>query len=336
MFLSKRNGIYYVWYVDDAGCKKKVSTRSGRMSEALSFLQTFKNGKAPQKYPRIALSEFQAQLLSYVRTNYAATTLPIYRRSLNHLATIAGDIPLSFLSPLHFHRYKTHRLKTVSPVMVNIELRTLKAAMNTAARWRLLDRSPFERLSLASVPEQIPLHFTREDFQKLVSVIKERWIKEVLIFAALTGMRQGEILSLRWGQVDLSRRTVTVQSNATFRTKHGKTRIVPLNNALVTMLSAKQPESADEFVFTHNNKPIYRNFLIRKLKRYVRMLGLDDRLHFHSLRHTFATWLVQDGVSLYEVQKLLGHSSIAVTQVYSHLQPEQLHATVNRIVVSLN
>jgi integrase/recombinase XerD len=57
----------------------------------------------------------------------------------------------------------------------------------------------------------------------------------------------------------------------------------------------------------------------------------DKNLHFHSLRHTFASWLVQDGVSLYEVQKLLGHSSIAVTQVYSPLQPEQLHATVNRI-----
>jgi site-specific recombinase XerD len=62
----------------------------------------------------------------------------------------------------------------------------------------------------------------------------------------------------------------------------------------------------------------------------------NHRLHLHSLRHTFASWLVQDGVSLYEVQKLLGHSSIAVTEIYSHLQPEQLHETVNRLKVSLN
>jgi site-specific recombinase XerD len=74
-----------------------------------------------------------------------------------------------------------------------------------------------------------------------------------------------------------------------------------------------------------------------KFKYYVYEARFsDDRLHFHSLRHTFASWLVQDGVSLYEVQKLLGHSSIAVTQVYSHLQPEQLHATVNRLKVGLN
>ncbi len=62
----------------------------------------------------------------------------------------------------------------------------------------------------------------------------------------------------------------------------------------------------------------------------------DDRLHFHSLRHTFATWLVQDGVSIYAVKELLGHLDVKTTQVYSHLQPEQLHSTVNKIDVSLN
>jgi site-specific recombinase XerD len=57
-------------------------------------------------------------------------------------------------------------------------------------------------------------------------------------------------------------------------------------------------------------------------KRHVRRRGVNERLHFHSLRSTFASWLVQDGVSLYEVQKFLGHSNIAVTLAYSLLQPE--------------
>jgi site-specific recombinase XerD len=64
--------------------------------------------------------------------------------------------------------------------------------------------------------------------------------------------------------------------------------------------------------------------------------GLSDKLHFHSLRHTFATWLVQSGVGIYEVQKLMGHSSISVTQVYAHLAPSELHGAVNRISVGLN
>ena len=68
--------------------------------------------------------------------------------------------------------------------------------------------------------------------------------------------------------------------------------------------------------------------------RLVKKLGLDKRFGFHSLRHTFAPWLVKEGVSIYEVQKLPGHSSVAVTQVYSHLAASELQGTVNKL--SLN
>ncbi len=84
-------------------------------------------------------------------------------------------------------------------------------------------------------------------------------------------------------------------------------------------------------MFTLNDKPLFRGWVQHLFKRYVRDLKLPERLHFHSLRHTFASWLVQDGATLYEVQKLLGHSSAKVTEVYSHLQPEELHSTVERI-----
>jgi site-specific recombinase XerD len=61
------------------------------------------------------------------------------------------------------------------------------------------------------------------------------------------------------------------------------------------------------------------------------MAGLAEELKFHSLRHTFATWLIQESASLYELQKLLGHSDIKTTQMYAHLSASDLHATVNRI-----
>ena len=60
---------------------------------------------------------------------------------------------------------------------------------------------------------------------------------------------------------------------------------------------------------------------------------LNNKLHFHSLRHTFATWLVQDGVNIYEVQKLLGHSSVKVTEIYSHLVANELHNAVNKLSI---
>jgi site-specific recombinase XerD len=67
-----------------------------------------------------------------------------------------------------------------------------------------------------------------------------------------------------------------------------------------------------------------------KFKKYVRKSGLNDKLHFHSLRHSFASALVISGVSLYAVQKLLGHTTSKTTEIYAHLLPQQLHDEVNK------
>jgi len=74
------------------------------------------------------------------------------------------------------------------------------------------------------------------------------------------------------------------------------------------------------------------DFMAKRFKEAIRACGLDPRLHFHSLRHTFASLLVKDGVSLYHVQKLLGHSSPRVTEIYAHLGGSELLGSVERLV----
>jgi len=256
---------------------------------------------------------------------------------------IIGDIPLSYITPQHWDKYRSERLKpkedgkSISPITVNIELRTLRASLNTALRWNYIKSNPFSRQKLCFVNEQSPVFFTREDFKELIKCIGEDWLKEVVIFATLTGMRRGEIINLKWSDIDLKRKTLTIQSSPSFKTKQGKRRTIPLNETVVFILQQKAEKVFSDFVFTFNGAKINYDTLTHKFKEKVVLSKLNDkRLHFHSLRHTFASWLVQDGVSLYEVQKLLGHSNIAVTQVYSHLQPEHLHNTVNKIQIALN
>jgi len=84
-------------------------------------------------------------------------------------------------------------------------------------------------------------------------------------------------------------------------------------------------------VFARSGNRLSQSYVEHKFKQYVRSAGLKENLKFHSLRHTFATWLVQNGASIYEVQKLLGHSDIKTTQIYAHLLASELHSTVNRI-----
>lgn len=187
------------------------------------------------------------------------------------------------------------------------------------------------------VPEQAPLALTAEDFQKLISCIRENWFRELVIFSVLTGMRRGEILNLRWSDVDLSRKLIHIQTNGTFKTKQGKRRTIPLSEAAFYLLAAKHGKSPSEYVFTVNDKALNAGWVSHLFKRYVREAKLSNpRFRFHSLRHTFASWLLQQGVSIYEVQKLLGHSSVKVTEGYLHLPSDGLFGAVNKISVALN
>ena len=210
----------------------------------------------------------------------------------------------------------------------------IKAALNVAIRWELLDKNPFKLVKWAIVNEMTRPSFTKDEFRTLLSSIDEVWFREVVIFAAMTGMRRGEIVDLRWIDVNLEKRTTRIQRSPTLRTKQGKTKVLPMNDVVFHLLESKKlaKESEIDFVFTLNGGKIYEDWIGHRFRECLKRVNLDQKgLRFHSLRHNFASWLVQDGVSLYEVQKLLGHSSTKVTEVYLHLQPEMRHDTVNRI-----
>jgi integrase len=125
---------------------------------------------------------------------------------------------------------------------------------------------------------------------------------------AMTGMRRGEIINLRWNDVNLKTRTVVVQSSTRYRTKFGKRRLIPINDVVYQILQSRWGKVPSEYVFTLNGRQIRWRLVSHKLKKYLVKLNSPKKLNIHSLRHSFASWLVQSGVSIYEVQKLLGHS----------------------------
>jgi len=333
--LFKRTNKYWYLTFEDNGRLRWKSTGCTSKKDALEFLNEFRHRKVTTS-AATPLTQFISEFLDYAGSTYSKGTVNIYRSTLRCFHRLLGDIFLSQISSRHIDRFKTERLKDIKPVTVNIELRTLRAAFNTAKRWKLIETNPCDDVKLLKVVAEFPCYFSKADLCSMINVIKEQWLKEITIFAVSTGMRRGEILNLRWHDIDLENRSVKIHSSPTYKVKMGKCRIVPLNDIAWVLLKSQKKNSTSEYVFTLNGKNIFPGWVQAKFKRYVRLLGLDDRLHFHSLRHTFASWLVQDGVSLYEVQKLLGHSNISVTQVYAHLQPERLHSTVNRISIALN
>lgn len=280
----------------------------------------------------ILFSKFMDQFLEYSKSNYRPGTVGIYERAQELFIEIIGDINLQQITPFHWDKYQSVRLQQVSPVTVNIELRTLSSVLNKAFRWKVIDRNPFASLSLCRVPEKNPEYISKEEFQLFYNAMGNDWYKDIVQFAVLTGMRRGEITNLKWKNIDLIEKTILVISSPTFRTKAGKKRIVPIHKRLMPILKRRFNHDPEKFVFTHGTWKVKESYVTHRFSDYKAISGIQRRgLHFHSLRHTFASWLVQEGVSLYEVQRLLGHSNISVTEIYAHLQPCQLHSAVNKL-----
>jgi integrase len=336
LFKPSRSNYWYVSFTDSDGKRIQKSTGKTVKQEAYKVLTEFQTFIKTKSKP-VLLSKLAEQFLEYARSNYAKGTFAVYNATLKRFQAICGDIAIHKLTARHWDTYRVERLKCASPVSVNIELRALKAFLNTLVRWGSLEHSPFNRQPLANVPESSPVFFSKEDFQKLLDVIKQAWLKEAVVFTVLTGLRRGELINLRWQDVNLQRRIFTVQSNPTFKTKQGKKRTLPLSETAFHLLTIKQPQSIGEYIFTFRGRQIPVSRISHLFKKYVRSAKLNDRLHWHSLRASFASWLVMDGVSIYAVSKLLGHSSVAVTQKhYAHLATENLYSDVNKISVSLN
>jgi integrase/recombinase XerC len=331
---KRSNGIYYFSYIED-GKRKWRSTGQRYKPAALKELLAFEEGRK-EPLSNVTLQAFIKDFLSYAEVTYARKTLTVYDRALHHFANFIGDVLLASITARDVDLHRMERMKAVSPVSVNLELRTLRAAFYTALRWGLLSENPFKKVPLVPIPEQQPTYLSKEEFQRLLGFVREPWLREIFLIAVCTGLRRGELLNLTWKDVDFERRLLTIQSGETFRTKAGKRRSVPMSQAVHRLLLARAQRAFGEYVFTVNGRRIVEYFVSHKFKVYVRAAGLSEKLHFHSLRHTFATWLVQDGVNIYEVQKLLGHSNISVTQIYSHLASSQLHTAVERISVPLN
>jgi integrase len=347
---------WYIQYVDEDGNRKQKSTRCTRRSDALKKLTNFKKfiAKEPKK-PTILLSTFIADYLKHIEAVHPKTTMRSYELSLRVFKRIIGDVPLGTITPKHWDAYKTTRLhekkhlqghfptedektialqaqSTISVGSVNIELRSILAAMNTAVRWELIPKNPFVNQSLVTVPKRTPAYLTAPDAERLLEAIKEDWFRDIVIFAINTGMRRGELLSLRWQDIDTETRLARITNRVDFTTKSGEQRIVSLNDAALSVLDRRRLRSKCDAVFTDDRGRILTpDTVSHKFKRTVRAVNLPDALHLHSLRHSFASLLVGSGTSIFTVSQLLGHSSVKTSQIYAHLLPQHLHSEVRKI-----
>ena len=243
-------------------------------------------------------------------------------QALNHLLPPFGGKTLVEVTPKLLAAYKAQRrLEGAAPATINKELQVVRHAFNLGMReWEWCRENPMHKVSMEPVYNQVDRWLTPGEEERLLAATPD-WLREINTFALNTGMRQGEILSLQWQDVDFARGTLVVM-----KSKNRERRTIPLNSTVFAVLAAKQAACGrkDGPVFTTSTGTrLKARYVVRAFTKARDRAGIPD-FRFHDLRHTFATRLVQKGVDLYKVQRLLGHKTGVMTQRYAHHSSESL------------
>ena len=257
-----------------------------------------------------------------------------YATSLKHLDPFFGSSNLLSISPKMITRYKVlRRAESSAPGSINTELAMLSKAFSLAVmEWEWLKDNPVSRVPREKEDNEIDRWLTKDEEKRLLESSPE-WLREIIVFALNTGLRQGELLSLEWNRVNLFRKTILIQ-----KTKNGKPKTLPLNKVALDVLNRrlKVKSIKNDFVFFNRNGQKIPNSNLRlSFHRVMRKVGIKD-FRWHDLRHTFATRLAQADVDLYKISKLLGHKDIKMTQRYSHHCPDSLRDGVEILETDYN
>jgi integrase len=256
------------------------------------------------------------------------------RRQLELLkAEFGAETPLAEITASRISEYKAKRLAAVLKIgggEIAAERRLTAAAVNRPLallrhllrlaheEWEAIHNVP--RIRLEKEPQGRLRWLTQEEITRLLDAAAKSRNKELraaVIVALNTGLRRGEFLGLTWERVDLSRGVIRLEL-----TKSGRRREVPMNDDSYRALVDIGPKASGRVFKTRYIQTAFNNA--------VAAAKLDD-VNFHTLRHTFASWAVIRGVTLKELQELLGHASLAMTMRYAHLAPEHLRTAVSRL-----
>lgn len=303
-------------------------------------------------------------LADFAKPNVSGKTYERYEEIVRrHLIPALGAVPLIKLQPMQIQEYYTSALATgrlkspggLSPRTVTHHHRVLREALQRAVKWQLLGRNPVDCV-------EPPKPARRE--MKSITEVQTAWLLEVArgtplympsLLAVTTGMRRGEILALRWADVNGSCAIVTrsiEQTNSGVRVKtpkSGKGRRIPLPPITMQALGDHRARQAEvkkqigsdyqdlDLICCRPNGEIWKpDTFTEDFARLLKRAGLKG-VRLHDMRHSHATQLLEHGVHPKVVSERLGHSTVGITlDIYSHVLPTMQDDATQKIDASLS
>jgi integrase len=191
-----------------------------------------------------------------------------------------------------------------------------------------VDEDPTKEIRMEKGAAKRTRHISKEEEDRLVAEAVD-WLQPIITFATATGMRRGEIMALEKDDINVENRTVIIATS-----KNGEPRILPLSKRALEAVSKAMSLTSKVFG-GKGGETLQAPNLEYNFRMAAKRAGLKD-LHFHDLRHTFATRLIQTGADIYSVQKLLGHKTLDMTARYSHHNVDSLRRVIDKGVNGAN
>ncbi|CAM5221637.1 Tyrosine recombinase XerD OS=Ureibacillus acetophenoni OX=614649 GN=xerD PE=3 SV=1 [Ureibacillus acetophenoni] len=273
-----------------------------------------------------------------VERQLSKNTLASYQRDLEsyieHLHTVQGIENLNFVTRsnilLHLDELRT---KGISARSIARHISAIRSFHQFLLREKVMDSDPTIHLDMPQIDQKLPRVLTIEDVDALIAApdrSKPQGIRDVAMLELLyaTGMRISECISLDLNDVHVTMGFVRVYG------KGGKERIIPLGKSALKAcdaylqvardrLQGKYPKT-DAFFINQRGKRLTRQGCWKLLKEHAEKANIKKEITPHTLRHSFATHLIENGADLRAVQEMLGHADISTTQIYTHISKTRL------------
>lgn len=277
----------------------------------------------------IYISDF----LSYleVEANYSKNTINSYENDLNKFEEYYKSKDLLKITSKDIEKY-IQTLSDLAPTTVSHNISSLKTFYSYFLKQVRISNNPTDGIKSPKLGIHLPTYLTIDEVNKLLDIeVTDAFSsrnKAILELMYATGLRISEVISLEFKNIDYDECIIRVMG------KGSKERIVPINDYAIRYLKEYidnyRPElvknEINNYIFLNNHgRMLTRQGIFKMIKNYAALKNIKKTIGPHTLRHTFATHLLENGADLRVIQELLGHSDISTTQIYTHLTKEALH-----------
>lgn len=344
--IKRKSGVRYRVTVYKNGQRFRSPIFSRKVDASLweeQALNGFKVGSVP------TFKEAARQWLdTHCLLNNKPASISKNKIMLKELNPIFGDKRLNLIQTHHIEDHlKNLKAKGLSNSSLNQRIQLIKAVYNWHIKRGLNVFNPTGAIRKLKSEDTSLRYWTRQQCGEFLEHTEKKyvgtdysWVHYLYLVALNTGLRWGEILGLDWSAIDLTYKRIRIDQvfdeklgRIRANTKSGRIRYVGINDVLHEVFTSMKIKSSGLVFFNQVGKPIdRRTFRPRHFLKDMRESGVP-RIPFHGLRHTFATQFMENGGNIFDLQKLLGHSTLSMTDVYAHFSPD--HASQRANVVNI-